>query len=212
MERNTNISASMRIKQIVSFFLIWINIIPIIVYFFAKKEIDEDISRILKYIPFTKSNVFSLNYALIFLHPFRSVFKYRLSQRGILFRVIGIFFIRTLKSIELSGKIGGGMLIFHNMGCVVAPYSAGKNLTVAQGVTIGAGKINELLGGISSPIIGENVWICPNAVVFGGIKIGNNVKIGAGCVVNKSIPDDCTVVGNPARIVKKANVKCNELL
>lgn len=104
------------------------------------------------------------------------------------------------------------MLIFHNMGCVVAPYSAGKNLTVAQGVTIGAGKINELLGGISSPIIGENVWICPNAVVFGGIKIGNNVKIGAGCVVNKSIPDDCTVVGNPARIVKKANVKCNELL
>lgn len=108
MERNTNISASMRIKQIVSFFLIWINIIPIIVYFFAKKEIDEDISRILKYIPFTKSNVFSLNYALIFLHPFRSVFKYRLSQRGILFRVIGIFFIRTLKSIELSGKIGGG--------------------------------------------------------------------------------------------------------
>lgn len=56
------------------------------------------------------------------------------------------------------------------------------------------------------------MWICPNAVVFGGICIGNNVKIGAGCIVNKSVPDNCTVVGNPARIIKKANIQCNELL
>lgn len=147
METNINISTNMRIKRIVSYCLIWINIVPIIAYMFKKSVIDEDVNRILKYIPFSKSNIFSLNYALIFLKPFRSVFRYRLSQRGLLFRVIGVIFVRTLKGIELSGKIGDGLLIFHNMGCVIAPHSAGKNLTVSQGVTIGAGKINELLGG-----------------------------------------------------------------
>ena len=35
------------------------------------------------------------------------------------------------------------------------------------------------------PILGDNVDVYPNAVIFGGIRIGNNVKIGAGAVVNK---------------------------
>lgn len=51
------------------------------------------------------------------------------------------------------------------------------------------------------PILGNNVDIYANAVIFGGIKIGNNVKIGAGAVVNKDIPDNCTVIGNPLRII-----------
>ena len=32
--------------------------------------------------------------------------------------------------------------------------------------------MNSWGGGIDSPIIGNNVWICPNAVIFGGISIG----------------------------------------
>lgn len=211
METNINISTNMRIKRIVSYCLIWINIVPIIAYMFQKSVIDEDINRILKYIPFS-NRIFSLNYALIFLKPFRSVFCYRLSRKGGLFRVIAFLFVRSLNDIEISGNIGEGILIFHNMGCVIAPYSAGKNLTVSQGVTIGAGKVNSFVGGINSPVIGNNVWVCPNAVLFGGITIGNNVTIGAGCIVNKSIPDDCTVVGNPARIIKKSGIRCNILL
>lgn len=42
-----------------------------------------------------------------------------------------------------------------------------------------------------------------NAVVVGNITIGNNVSIGAGAVVTKPVPDNCTVVGNPMRIIKK---------
>ena len=38
--------------------------------------------------------------------------------------------------------------------------------------------------------------------IIGGIHIGNNVKIGANAVVNKDLPDDCTAVGVPARIIK----------
>ena len=62
------------------------------------------------------------------------------------------------------------------------------------------------------PIIGDNVRIMTNSIVFGDITIGNNVVIGAGSVVFKNIPSDCVVVGNPARIVKKEGVKTNILL
>lgn len=40
-----------------------------------------------------------------------------------------------------------------------------------------------------------------NAIILKGVHVGNNVIIGAGSVVNKDIPDDCVVVGNPAKIV-----------
>ena len=51
-------------------------------------------------------------------------------------------------------------------------------------------------------MIGDNVRIMTGATVFGGISVGNNVTIGANTVVNKDVPDNCVVVGNPARIVK----------
>ena len=40
------------------------------------------------------------------------------------------------------------------------------------------------------------------AIVIGGITVGNNVIIGAGSVVVKDIPDNATVVGNPARVIR----------
>ena len=41
------------------------------------------------------------------------------------------------------------------------------------------------------------------AKILGNITIGDNVRIGAGAVVIEDVPDDCTVVGNPGRIVKQ---------
>lgn len=52
-------------------------------------------------------------------------------------------------------------------------------------------------------IIGDNVSIMANTVVSGDIKIGNDVMIGAGSIVTKDVPENCTVVGNPAVIVRK---------
>lgn len=52
--------------------------------------------------------------------------------------------------------------------------------------------------------IGRNTFIGANSVIRQGINIGNNVLIGAGTVVIKDIPDNATVIGNPARsLVKK---------
>ena len=52
------------------------------------------------------------------------------------------------------------------------------------------------------PTIGNNVSIGCGAVIVGGIVVGDNVNIGTNCVIVKNVPSNCTVVGNPAYIVK----------
>ncbi|MCD8029907.1 MAG: sugar O-acetyltransferase [Bacteroides sp.] len=63
------------------------------------------------------------------------------------------------------------------------------------------GRIDML--GIAQPItIGDNVWIGGNSVVLMGVTIGKNAIIGAGSVVNRDVPDNALVAGNPAKIIK----------
>lgn len=52
-------------------------------------------------------------------------------------------------------------------------------------------------------IIGDNVWIGMNAVILKGVVIGENSVVAAGAVVTKSVPENCVVAGNPAKIVKR---------
>ncbi|PQA77836.1 DapH/DapD/GlmU-related protein [Rhodoferax sp. TS-BS-61-7] len=55
----------------------------------------------------------------------------------------------------------------------------------------------------SSPVeIGDNVFIGANSIILKGVTIGENSVIGAGSVVTKSIPSNCVVAGNPARVIK----------
>ena len=49
------------------------------------------------------------------------------------------------------------------------------------------------------------------AKVLGPIKIGNNVRIAAGAVVLTDIPDNCTAVGIPARVVRRDGEKVEDL-
>ena len=49
------------------------------------------------------------------------------------------------------------------------------------------------------------------AKVLGPIHIGNDVRIAAGAVVLDDIPDGCTAVGVPARVVRKNGAKIVEL-
>lgn len=53
------------------------------------------------------------------------------------------------------------------------------------------------------PTVGDNVFIGTNACVLGNIKIGNNVVIAAGAIVLQDVPDNVTVAGVPAKIVKQ---------
>jgi serine O-acetyltransferase len=102
--------------------------------------------------------------------------------------------------IHLGAQIGKKLFIDHGMGVVIGETTIiGDNVTLFQGVTLGGtGKER----GKRHPTIGNNVVISAGAKVLGSITIGNNVIIGAGAVVINSVPDDCTVVGVPGRIVK----------
>ena len=51
--------------------------------------------------------------------------------------------------------------------------------------------------------VGDNVWIGGNTVILPGVRIGNNVVIGAGSVVTKDIPDWVVAAGNPCRVIRE---------
>ena len=59
------------------------------------------------------------------------------------------------------------------------------------------------------PFIGDNVTVGCGAVIAGDIVVGDNVNIGANSVVVKNVPSNCTVVGNPAYIVKLNGERVN---
>lgn len=99
-------------------------------------------------------------------------------------------------------SIGPGAHFEHNYATYLNAERIGSNFYCLQLVTLG----ND--GKMQRPIIGDDVKIFTGATVFGGITIGNHVTIGAGAVVSKNVPDNCTVVGNPAYIAKKDGQNC----
>ena len=134
---------------------------------------------------------------------FRNVVYYRLLKynKSIAFLYKLLFRLRKDMEIWSVDGIGSGLAIFHGYGTIINCESAGDNLSVWQGVTIGKKGGDDSSGEL--PTIGNNVQIYANAVVVGGITIGDNVRIGANCVVTKDIPANHTVYGNPCKIVRQ---------
>ena len=102
-------------------------------------------------------------------------------------------------SISYQTEIGKGLYIGHFGGIVINPQSViGKNCNLSHEVTIGSSNRGQKRG---VPTIGDNVYIGPGAKLFGAIKIGNNVAVGANCVVTKDVPDNGIVVGIPGEVI-----------
>ena len=101
--------------------------------------------------------------------------------------------VKVLWGIEISrhAQIGPGLYIGHFGGITVSRHAViGANCALSQQVTIGVAGVGEKFG---APVIGDDVYIAPGARLFGGIRIGNNVKIGANAVVHEDIPDNAVV-------------------
>lgn len=86
----------------------------------------------------------------------------------------------------------------------------GNDVQITEGVTILThgydwsvlkGVYGEVLGSSGGVKIGNNVFIGMKSTILKGVHIGNNVIVGANSLVNKNVPDNCIVVGNPARVV-----------
>lgn len=50
--------------------------------------------------------------------------------------------------------------------------------------------------------IGNNCFIGINSIIMPGVRIGNEVIVGAGSVVTKDAPNNCIIAGNPAKIIR----------
>lgn len=132
---------------------------------------------------------------------FRNLFYYRLGE------YVSVF-IKWLLPPERTltiwcPEIGEGCHFEHNYATYLNAERIGRDFYCLHLVTLG----NDSQG--QRPVIGDGVSIYTGATVFGGIHIGNNVTIGAGAVVSKDVPANCTVVGNPAVIVRKDGERVN---
>lgn len=111
--------------------------------------------------------------------------------------------------IHPAATIGRRFFIDHGTGVVIGETTEiGDDCTIYQGVTLGGTGKDK---GKRHPTLGNNVMVGSGAKVLGPIKIGNNVRIAAGAVVLTDIPDNCTAVGIPAKVVRRNGEKVEDL-
>ena len=173
--------------------------------------VKEEIQVIRERDPAIKSNM------EVFLYPsFRVILRYRLAHK--LYLKGHYFWARWISQrgarktgieIHPGATIGRGLFIDHGSGVIIGETTViGDNVTLYQGVTLGGTGKEQ---GKRHPTLEDNVMVSAGAKILGSFTIGENSKIGAGSVVLKEVPPNCTVVGVPGRIVRMDNKKVPRL-
>lgn len=152
-----------------------------------------------------------INPRLRFTRNLRYYEYYANQPQTILNRCLKYWFYYIHK--RLSYKLGysidkntfGPGVIFCHVGTIVVNHDAkiGANCRIHVDVNIGGSTTGV-------PRIGNDVYIGPGAKIFGGVTIGDHVKIGANAVVNKNVPDWCVIAGVPAKVIKKYNMETQQ--
>jgi len=103
---------------------------------------------------------------------------------------------------HLHATISEGLFIAHTQNLVIGEgVKIGRNVTLYNGVTLGAGSRGTVETKDRYPIIGDGVTIYTGAKILGYIHLGDGSIIGANAVVLKDIPAGCVAVGIPAKII-----------
>ena len=125
--------------------------------------------------------------------------------------------------ISMSSRIGPNVLLskskignycYIGRNCVINNTVFGNYCSIAPGVQIGGMEhsywwystsprlSNKCISG-NKTYIGHDVWIGAGAIIKQGIKIGDGSVIGSLSFVNKDVPENCIVIGSPARVLKE---------
>ena len=162
--------------------------------------IKEDLLRNIKQF-LHKENLSFLNFCelLTFYVMVRNIFYARVAYRHHFYAKFLSLFARPLSLLDISSTadVGGGLVVQHGYGTIIAPRKIGKNCWVNQGVTIGYTNDDDC------PTLGDNVTVYAGAKILGNVHIGNNVVVAANAVVVKDVEDNCVVGGVPAKVIKK---------
>ncbi|MFN3988436.1 MAG: serine O-acetyltransferase [Rhodocyclaceae bacterium] len=113
------------------------------------------------------------------------------------------FIARVLSNVDIhpGARIGRRFFIDHGAGVVIGETAEiGDDVTLYHGVTLGGTTWN---AGKRHPTLGDHVVVGAGAKILGAIVIGDRVRVGANSVVVKNVPSDRTVVGIPARVVRR---------
>ncbi|HEX8914072.1 MAG TPA: DapH/DapD/GlmU-related protein [Humisphaera sp.] len=100
-------------------------------------------------------------------------------------------------------KVGPGFLIAHGWGVVISHRTViGRNCTLMHGVTLGR---RDRIGSdgdrqTAFPVVGDDVFVGPNAVVVGGVTVGDGARVAGGSVVVHDVPPRA-IVGPPPAVV-----------
>ncbi|RPH74786.1 MAG: serine acetyltransferase [Nitrospiraceae bacterium] len=162
-------------------------------------------------------SVWSLLKEVLHSRTFRVVATMRLCQgvaasRGLLRMALPILRLlhristhRAAMDLSWRTEIGGGLALPHGWGLVVnAGAKIGNNVSLFHGVTLGRrDKISRDGERLTEyPVLEDEVWVGPHAIIVGGVTIGRGSRIAGGAFVTESIPPYSVVSGNPSVIVK----------
>ena len=116
----------------------------------------------------------------------------------------------TQIEIHPGAKIAEGVFIDHGSGLVIGETAVvEKGAMLYHGVTLG-GTGKDV--GKRHPTVREGALVSAHAQVIGPIEIGKNAKVGAAAVVVADVPEDVTVVGVPAKVVRVHGKKDEEVI
>lgn len=176
------------------------------------KDINEDIKAVLSRDPAARNSFEVLIcypgiWALIWHKLAHWLYNHNVKLLARLISQWARFF--TGIEIHPGAKIGKRCFIDHGMAVVIGETAEiGDDVTIYQAVTLGGtGKDT----GKRHPTIGNRVIVSSGAKVLGPFKVGDDSKIGAGSVVLEEVPEKCTVVGIPGKIVRRGSQPVGEM-
>ena len=153
---------------------------------------------------------------IILLYPgLHAVFFHRIANLFWLIKLCFIakiiaYFSRMITGIEIhpAARIGRNLFIDHGLGVVIGETSIiGNNVLIYHGVTLGGTSLKK---GKRHPTINDYAIIGAGAKILGPIVVGEQSRVGANAVVTRNVESFTTVMGIPAKVIKKSNKKNNK--